>query len=69
MDLFFNNQRSVNKEVDILKRFLHCLDDIEMYLDKYDECLGLVFYEDDPTDWAEKLKDFLSERYDKLIDD
>ena len=69
MDLFFNNQRSRDKELELLKRFLSCLRDIDTYLDKYDEFAGLVFYEDDPIECLEKLRDFLSERYEALMDD
>ena len=69
MDLFFNNQRSRDKELELLKRFLSCLRDIDTYLDKYDEFAGLVFYEYDPIEYLEKLRDFLSERYEALMDD
>ena len=69
MDLFFNNQRSRDKEAELLKRFLRCLGDIDTYLDQYDEFFGLVFYKDDPIECSEKLRNFLSERYDKLIGD
>lgn len=69
MNLFFNNQRSIDREVQLLKRFLNCLGDIEDYLEQYDEFCGLVFYKDDPIECAEKLRGFLSDRYDKLIND
>lgn len=67
--MFYNNQRSRDKELQLLKRFLNCLSDIDCYLDKYDEFCGLVFYEDDPIECTEKLRGFLSDRYNKLIDD
>lgn len=67
--MFYNNQRSRDKEAQLLKRFLNCLEDIEVYLDQYDEFFGLAFYKDDPMECVEKLRGFLSERHWKLIDE
>ena len=66
--LFDNNQRSRDKEIQLLKRFLNCLSDVETYLEQFDEFHGLVFYEDDPIENTEKLENFLSDRYNKLME-
>ena len=65
--MFFNNQKSIDKEAALLKRFLHCLDDIDSYLDEYDEMIGLAFNEDNPIESCENLIHFLSERHYELI--
>ena len=67
--MFFNNQKSKEKEAELLKRFLRCLDDIDDYLDEYDEMIGLAFNKDEPIKSCEKLTHFLSERHYELIKD
>ena len=67
--MFFNNQKSKDKEAELLKRFLCCLDDIDSYLDEYDEMIGLAFNKDDPIESCEKLMHFLSGRHYELIKD
>lgn len=67
--MFFNNRKSKDKEAQLLKRFLQCLDDIDSYLDEYDEMIGLAFNEDKPIESCENLIHFLSERRGELIED
>lgn len=67
--MFFNNQKSRDKERELLHRFLLCLDDIDDYLDEYDEMIGLAFNKDEPIESCEKLTHFLSNRSFELIKD
>lgn len=67
--MFLNNQKSKEKEAQLLKRFLSCLDDIDCYLDQYDEFFGLAFNKDKPIESTENLTRFLAERYYELIED
>ena len=67
--MFFNNKKSREKEEQLLRRFLNCLEEIDIYLDKYDEFFGLAFNEDDPQKCLDKLTHFLIERHSKLVDD
>lgn len=67
--MFFNTQKSRDKEEQLLRRFLDCLEDMDSYLDKYDEFFGLAFNKDDPQKCVEKLQHFLLKRFDQLIDD
>lgn len=62
-------KKSKEKEAELLKGFLRCLDDINSYLDEYDEMIGLAFNKDEPTRSCEKLIHFLSERRYELIKD
>lgn len=67
--MFFDTEQSRNKEEQLLRRFLNCLEDMDSYLDQYDEFFGLAFNKDDPQKCVEKLQHFLGERFDQLIDD
>lgn len=67
--MFFNNRKSREKEEQLLRRFLNCLEEIDIYLDKYDEFYGLAFNEDDPQGCLEKLTHFLTERHSTLVDE
>jgi hypothetical protein len=67
--MFFNNQKSKDKEARLLRRFLGCLDEMDSYLDKYDEFYGLAFNKDDPQKCVEKLWRFLGDRLGELVDD
>ncbi len=67
MELFLNNQRSKDREKQLLERFLNCLDDIDCYLDEYDEFFGLAFDKDKPIESAENLTRFLATRYYELL--
>ena len=67
--MFFDTQRSRDKEEKLLRRFLDCLEDMDSYLDKYDEFFGLAFNKDDPQKCVEKLQRFLIERFSILVND
>lgn len=67
--MFLNNKKSRDKEAELLRRFLSCLDDIDCYLDQYDEFFGLAFNKDKPIECTENLTRFLAERYYELTVD
>lgn len=69
MDLFMKNQRSKDREKQLLERFMNCISDIEDYLDEYDEFYGLAFNEDKPIESTENLRRFIAGRYYELIKD
>ena len=60
--MFFNDQKSKDEEAALLREYLRCLDDIDIYLDEFDEVIGLALYEDDPVENCEKLTKFLRNR-------
>ena len=64
-----NNQRSKDKEKQLLEKFINCILDIECYLDEYDEFYGLAFNEDKPMESTENLRRFIASRYYELIKD
>lgn len=66
--MFFDTQKSRDKEELLLRRFLQTLEEIDIYLDKYDEFFGLAFNKDDPQGCLEKLNHFLTERFCELIE-
>ena len=67
MELFLNNQRSKDREKQLLEKFLNCLDDIDCYLDEYDEFFGLAFDKYKSIESAENLTRFLATRYYELL--
>lgn len=62
MSLFFNDPKSRSEEEQLIRNFLRCLDDMQDYIDDYDEIYGLAFNENEPMECTEKLINFLTER-------
>lgn len=67
--MFFNNRKSKEKEEQLLRRFLNCLEEIDIYLDKYDENIGLAFNKYYPISACNNLSYFLAERHSELVDE
>ncbi len=67
--MFFNTQKDREQEAVLLKRFVKCIDDMESYLDEYDEFIGLVSAEEKPMECARKLTYFFEKRLDCLLED
>ena len=67
--MFEGTPQSEARERDDLRRFLRYLDDLESYLDEYDEFFGLAFDENEPTKCVEKLTNFLLQRFNQLNDE
>ena len=66
--LFLPGMASVKYEADLIRKFLGELDDLDCYLDEYDEFIGLAFNEYTPTECLEKLSAFLRERHHEVLD-
>lgn len=67
--LFMPGEESILYESDLIARFLKTIDEIDCYLDEYDEFYGLAFADPDPIDCLDKLTKFLRDRIDKLMEE
>lgn len=67
--MFENTYKSKEREEALLRRFLNCIDDIQEYLDEYDEHFGLAFAPYDYEDYLCYVGNFLSDRLSDVCDE
>ena len=65
--LFLQDKRSAEREENLLRKFLLELEDIDAYLDEYDEFFGLAFNKHKPIECLEELRMFLAHRFVEVM--